>query len=108
MERQVQSKNIRFRIGMHVPRQRLGYLAARRCRVALDAGTHLHVGWAGFKGDMGVGGEGGKTHGLRVYEQEIKDWYQGLAWAPSLGYLDCCGMITAEIASIGKRACGIE
>ena len=25
---------------------------------------------------MGVGGEGEQRHGLCVYEQEIKDWYQ--------------------------------
>ena len=60
MERQVQPKNRGCNIGVHVPRQRLGYLASRRCTVALDAGTHLDVGWAGLKGDMGVAGQGGK------------------------------------------------
>ena len=103
MERQVQSKNRGCSIGMHVPRQRLGYLGSRRCTVALDAGTHLDVGWAGVKGDMGVGGEGKKRRGLRDYEREIRDWYQGLVWVPSLGYLNFRGMAIAEIALIREK-----
>ena len=77
--------------------------------MALDAGTHLDVGGAGVKGDMGVGGEGKKKGPGYVITSEksgtgIKDWYQGLVWAPSLGCLDCHGMAIAEIASImGKE-----
>ena len=72
--------------------------------MALDAGTHLDVGWAGVKGDMGGRGGGEKKrHGLRDYEREIRDWDQGLVWAPSLGYLDCRGMASAERASIKEK-----
>lgn len=45
--------------------------------MALDAGTHLEVGWAGVKGDMGVGGEEKKGAGYVITSENsgigIKD-----------------------------------
>ena len=45
--------------------------------MALDAGTHLEVGWAGIKGDMGVGVEK-KDMGYVITSEKsgtgIKDW----------------------------------